>query len=243
MMRIATDVGGTFTDLVGLEEDSGRILQGKALTTPDDPSRGVLDALDRAGIDAAALARTTFFVHGGTTVINALLERKGVRTGFVTTAGFRDILAIGRGNRPDLYNLKARSPASFVPRHLCFEVDERMDATGAVRRPLDVQGLGPIADALAAAEVEAVAIMFLHAYCNPAHEAAAAAYLRERLPGVAVTPSHAVSRRWREYERGTTVALTAYVRPVMDRYLANLAAALRARAMTGRSTSCSPMPG
>ena len=233
MIRIATDVGGTFTDLVAIDDDTGRVIEGKALTTPADPSLGVLDALRQAGLDGAALGRADFFVHGGTTVINALLERKGVRTAFVTTAGFRDVLAIGRGNRPDLYNLRARSPASFVPRHLCFEVDERMDAAGRVRRPLSLAGLEVVARALAAADVEAVAIMFLHAYADPRHEAEAAAVLRARLPGVAVLASHEVSRRWREFERGTTVALSAYVQPVMARYLAGLEGAMRALGYAG----------
>ena len=130
MIRIATDVGGTFTDLVAIDEESGRVIQGKALTTPADPAQGVLNALVLAGLEGDVLTRAGFFVHGGTTVINALLQRKGARTAFVTTAGFRDVLLIGRGNRPDLYNLRARSPTSFIPRSLCFEVDERIEFLG-----------------------------------------------------------------------------------------------------------------
>jgi N-methylhydantoinase A len=233
MIRIATDVGGTFTDLVAIDDATGRVIQAKALTTPADPSLGVLEALRQAGLDGAALASAGFFVHGGTTVINAILERKGVPTAFVTTAGFRDVLEIGRGNRPDLYNLRARSPASFIPRRLRFEVEERMDAAGQVLRPLCRDSLDRAGAAIAASGVQAVAIMFLHAYINPAHEKQAAAFLRERLPGIAVVASHDVSRRWREFERGSTVALTAYVQPMMDRYLANLADALRGRRYGG----------
>ncbi len=233
MIRIATDVGGTFTDLVAIDEESGRVIQGKALTTPADPAQGVLNALVQAGLEGDVLAQAGFFVHGGTTVINALLERKGARTAFVTTAGFRDVLLIGRGNRPDLYNLRARSPTSFVPRSLCFEVDERIESSGRIRTPLSLASLEAAAEAIAAAQVEAVAVMFLHSYANSVHEEQAVALLRERLPAVSIVASHEVSRRWREYERGTTTALTAYVQPVMARYLGNLAGAVRGRGYSG----------
>ena len=233
MIRIATDVGGTFTDLLAIDEESGRVMQAKALTTPADPAQGVLNALVQAGLEGEVLAQAGFFVHGGTTVINALLERKGVRTAFVTTAGFRDVLLIGRGNRPDLYNLGARSPKSFVPRSLCFEVDERIESSGRIRTPISLASLEAAVEAIAAAQVEAVAVMFLHSYANAVHEKQAAALLRERLPAVSIVASHEVSRRWREYERGTTAALTAYVQPVIARYLANLAGATRGRGYSG----------
>jgi len=128
MIRLATDVGGTFTDLVGYDEVTGALYSAKALTTPRDQSGGVLDTIAAAaGLDPT---RVGFFAHGGTTVINAITERKGVRTALVTTLGFRDVLEIGRGNRPDLYNLRFQSPKPFVPRHLRFEVRERLDAKG-----------------------------------------------------------------------------------------------------------------
>jgi N-methylhydantoinase A len=233
MIRIATDVGGTFTDLVAIDEESGRVIQGKALTTPADPAQGVLNALVLAGLEGDVLTRAGFFVHGGTTVINALLQRKGARTAFVTTAGFRDVLLIGRGNRPDLYNLRARSPTSFVPRSLCFEVDERIESSGRIRTPLSLASLEAAAEAIVAAQVEAVAVMFLHSYANSIHEERAAAFLRKCLPAASVVASHEVSRRWREYERGTTTALTADVQPVMARYLANLSDAMRGRGYSG----------
>ena len=233
MIRIATDVGGTFTDLVAIDEESGRVIQGKALTTPADPAQGVLNALVLAGLEGDVLTRAGFFVHGGTTVINALLQRKGARTAFVTTAGFRDVLLIGRGNRPDLYNLRARSPTSFIPRSLCFEVDERIESSGRIRTPLSLASLEAAAEAIVAAQVEAVAVMFLHSYANSVHEEQAAAFLRKCLPAASVVASHEVSRRWREYERGTTTALTAYVQPVMARYLANLSDAMRGRGYSG----------
>jgi len=227
MTRVATDAGGTFTDLVGFDERTGAIFVGKALTTPHDPSQGVIETLRQSGETGLAPADISMFVHGGTTVINAIAERKGVRTALVTTRGFRDVIAIGRGNRPDLYNLHAQPAEPFVPRNLRFEVGERMDAKGHVRTQLSLADLDTVADALAAAKVEAVAVVFLHSYINPAHEVAAAARLRARLPGVAVAASHEISRQWREYERSTTTVLSAYVEPIMTHYLTNLVRALR----------------
>jgi N-methylhydantoinase A len=199
VIKVATDAGGTFTDLVAFEEASNTIYVGKALTTPADPSQGVIDSIGQARDAQMAPDRVSFFVHGGTTVINAITERKGVRTAIVTTAGFRDVIAIGRGNRPDLYNLHSKMPESFVPRYLRFEVAERIDAKGGVRTPLAVTTVDAVAKAMADAGVEAIAVVFLHAYINPAHEIAAAARLRALLPHVAVTASHEISRQWREY--------------------------------------------
>ena len=232
MIRIATDAGGTFTDLVGFDEATGRIVLGKALTTPKDPSLGVLDTLSQAMADDVAASAIGFFVHGGTTVINAITERKGVPTALLTTRGFRDVLAIGRGNRPDLYNLQATPPPAFVQRHLRFEANERIDAHGAVRVPLDMADVEAVAVLLAASGVAAVAVAFLHGYANPAHEIQAAELLRARLPGVSVVASHEVSRQWREYERTNTAVLSAYVQPIVSRYLNNLGAALRQEGVT-----------
>jgi N-methylhydantoinase A len=226
MIKVATDAGGTFTDLVAFEEASGQIYVGKALTTPKDPSQGVVHSIAQSRETGLVTGAISFFVHGGTTVINAITERKGVRTALVTTEGFRDVIAIGRGNRPDLYNLHSTPPEPFVPRHLRFEVVERVDARGGVRVPLSMSSVEAVANTIASAGVEAVAVAFLHAYINPAHEMAAAERLRALLPGVAVTASHEISRQWREYERSNTAVLSAYVQPVMARYLANLSGAL-----------------
>ena len=226
-MHLATDVGGTFTDLILFDGESGRITTTKVLTTPADPSLGVMQAIAKAcrcdGLEPAAVQR---FVHGGTTVINAITERSGVRTALVTTAGFRDVLEIGRGNRPDLYNLHAISPPPFVPRHLRFEVRERVDAHGAVVTPLQVSDVSAVVEACRRERVEAIAIVFLHSYRRPDHEAECAALLRSALPGTAVCASYELSRRWREYERCNTAVLNAYVMPVMQRYLARLGASL-----------------
>ena len=232
MIKVATDAGGTFTDLVAFDETSGKIYLGKALTTPKDPSQGVIDFIIQSCDTGLSTAEVSFFVHGGTTVINAITERKGVRTAIVTTQGFRDVIAIGRGNRPDLYNLHSKSPEPFVPRHLRFEAAERIDARGQVRTPLSRDSIDAVAKLIEAAGVEAVAVVFLHAYINPTHEAVAAARLRDLLPSVAVTVSHEISRQWREYERSNTTVLSAYVKPIIERYLRNLGNALNGAGLT-----------
>jgi len=227
MIRLATDVGGTFTDLVGYDERTGELFTAKSLTTTDDQSRGVLDAIAQAEGQGGLRTRdVTFFAHGGTTVINAITERKGVKTALVTTAGFRDVLEIGRGNRPDLYNLQFHSPEPFVPRHLRFEISERLDARGNVLTPIDLDGLKPIIRYCLEQKVEAVAILFLHSYVNPEHEIACARALAKALPDVTICASHDVSRQWREYERSNTVVLNAYVQPIIRRYFERLEAAL-----------------
>jgi N-methylhydantoinase A len=233
MTRVATDAGGTFTDLVAFDERTGVITVGKALTTPQDPSLGVVDTIRQAADGGLVPESVTFFVHGGTTVINAITERKGAKTALVTTRGFRDVLAIGRGNRPDLYNLHSEPSAPFVPRDLRFEVTERLDARGRVRIPIRLEEIDGIAVELAQTDVAAVAVVFLHAYANPDHERQAAERLRAGLPGVAVTASHEVSRQWREYERSNTTVLSAYVHPIMARYLANVD-----RALTSERLAC-----
>lgn len=232
MIKVATDAGGTFTDLVAFDETSGKIYLGKALTTPKDPSQGVINSIIQSCDTGLSTAEVSFFVHGGTTVINAITERKGVRTAIVTTQGFRDVIAIGRGNRPDLYNLHSKSPEPFVPRHLRFEAAERIDARGQVRTPLSRDSIDAVAKLIEAAGVEAVAVVFLHAYINPTHEAVAAARLRDLLPSVAVTVSHEISRQWREYERSNTTVLSAYVKPIIERYLRNLGNALNGAGLT-----------
>ena len=223
MGRLATDIGGTFTDLVYFDEETGALSVAKSLSTPDDLTRGVLDTIDQAALDADAV---DYFVHGGTTVINAITERTGAKTALVTTEGFRDVLEIARGNRPDLYNLRYRKEVPFVPRRLRFEVRERVDAKGRVRVPLHLEDLDRVVEVCRAQEVEAIAIQFLHSYAAPAHEEETAAYLRERLNGVAITASHEITREWREYERANTAVLNAYVQPIVQRYFDTLEAGI-----------------
>jgi N-methylhydantoinase A len=221
-IRVAIDIGGTFTDLVACAA-SGPAVRAKADTTAAGLDKGVLTALDRSGVDPDQIST---LVHGTTVVINAVTERSGVPTALVTTRGFRDVLLIGRANRPDLYNLAYRKPEPFVPRRWCFEVTERLSHLGEVISPLNEQELLAVAAQLARSPVRAVAICFLHAWRDPRHEQRAASVLRRRLPGVAVVASHQVSGEWREYERASTTVLSAYVQPVVTRYLGRLAAAL-----------------
>ena len=218
-IRLATDIGGTFTDSVAFDEDSGRVELGKASSTPKDLAQGILDAVAASPV---ALDEVSYFVHGCTVVINAVTERAGAKTALVTTAGFRDVLEIGRGNRPDMYNLRFQKPIPFVPRHLRFEVRERVNRRGEVLTPLHLDDLAPIVERCRAEGVAAVAICFLHSYAHPEHEQQVAAALAGQLPGVAVTASSDITQEWREYERTSTVVLNAYVMPIVQQYLDRL---------------------
>ena len=223
-MRLATDIGGTFTDLVYLDEKTGTVGLAKASSTPPTFGDGIMDALKKSGVAAEAVEQ---FVHGTTVVINALMERTGARTAIVTSEGFRDVLEIGRANRPDIYNLRFRKQPPFVPRHLRFEVPERMNYKGEVVTPLESDAVAELAGRLKAEGVEAVAVSFLHSYANPGHEEMAAAVLRSHLPGVKVTTASGLTREWREYERTSTAVLNAFVQPVATAYLRSLTRDLR----------------
>ncbi len=219
MQRVAVDIGGTFTDLVCLDEDTGAVRDDKAHTTPENFALGVLNTVNKAGI---SLEDVTYFVHGTTVVINAVTERNGARTALVTTRGFRDVLEIGRANRPDLYNFYCRKPVPYVPRKYRFEVDERLNRFGEVLRPLDVEGIRLVAQRCRAAGIEAVAVCLIHSYTNPAHEREVGRVLCEELPGVQITLSSDLIKEWREYERTSTTVLNAYVKPAAQRYLDTL---------------------
>ena len=234
-VRAATDVGGTFTDLVyyEIDEESGAIQSlgsEKAHTTPPDFEKGVLDTLDRAGLDAAAI---DFFAHGTTVVINALTERKGARTGLITTHGFRDVLEIARGDRPDFFNLRYRKPEPFVPRYLRREIRGRMSCRGEVLSELRLDDLPPVIEDFKEAGVAAIAICLLHAYANPVHEQEVSQRVRELWPEVECVASHQLTQEWREYERSNTTVLCAYVRPGVGKYLADVEKALKTRGFSG----------
>lgn len=226
--RLGIDIGGTFTD-VALVGDDGVVVVAKVPSTPDDYSRGVLDgvaaALARAG-RAASDARE--IVHGTTVATNALLQRRGPRTGLLTTAGFRDLLEIRRMRMPRLYDLSWEKPPPLVERALRLEVDERLDHTGAVIRPLDEAGAAAAIDALVAQGAQSVAVCLLHSYANPAHEARLGELLRQRAPHVHASLSHEVLPRIQEYERTSTTVIDAYVGPVVGRYLEEMEAGLAA---------------
>lgn len=230
--RVATDVGGTFTDLVAFEtaaDGTMRIITAKSDTTPPDFETGVLNVLAKGGIDPSEV---DFLAHGTTVVINALTERKGVKVGLITTEGFRDTLEIARGNRPDFFNLHYEKPEPFVPRHLRAEVPGRMTYMGEERAALDLSGVPAILDGFRAEGVQAVAISLLHSYANTAHEEALLAEVARLWPEVSVVASHQITREWREYERSNTAVLSAYVQPVAARYLGKLDDGLKAQGFT-----------
>ena len=219
---LGVDIGGTFTDLV-LADSVGRTRIGKVLTTPDDPAvgvlRGVEQLLGEAGVGAERLAHA---VHATTLITNAIIERKGARTGLLTTRGFRDLLEIGREIKYDMYDLFLERPEPLVPRHSRLEVDERIDVDGQVVTPLHSGEAVAAVERLVATGVEAVAVCFLHAYVNPEHELRVGQALAERFPDLAVTLSCEVAREIREYERCSTAAANAYVQPLAGRYLERL---------------------
>ncbi len=233
MYRIATDIGGTFTDIAYCEHDPsdgtiGMVRGWKTDTMPQDLTQGVMNAVAGVGLSPREIG---FFAHGTTVVINTLTERKGALTGLITTKGFRDVLEIARGNRPDLFNFRFRKPPPFVPRYLRREVDERADHKSAIVRPVDLSALAEIIDDFRKTGVEAIAVSFLHAYANPANEIAAVEHIRRLWPGVPIVASHQTTREWREYERTNTSVLSAYVMPVVDRYLGALERRLAAGGM------------
>ena len=232
--RVATDVGGTFTDLVCFETDTdtgkSRVITAKSDTTPPNFETGVLKVLEKGAVDPASV---DFLAHGTTVVINALTERKGVKVGLITTEGFRDTLEIARGNRPDFFNLHYEKPEPFVSRHLRKELPGRMTYTGEERTPLDLSGLPEILDGFRQEGVQAVAISFLHSYANTAHEIATLAEVQRLWPEISVVSSHQITREWREYERTNTAVLSAYIQPVAARYLQNLDAGLKSRGFKG----------
>lgn len=232
--RVATDVGGTFTDLVYFETDRATGAQtvrtAKPDSTPPAFEQGVLAVLEKAGVDVTEL---DFLAHGTTVVINALTERKGAKVGLITTKGFRAVLEIGRGNRPDFFNLKYVKPEPFVPRHLRRELPGRIDFRGGEQAAMDLSALPAILDDFRAEGVGAVAICFIHAYANPAHEEVALAEVRRLWPGVTAVASHQITREWREYERSSTTILSAYVQPAAQSYLERLETGLRAEGYAG----------
>src|SRR3954447_13961505 len=230
MYRIGIDVGGTFTDLVAVDE-GGLTTLAKVPSTPEDPSLGVLDGLTalahRVGLDRGALLRQTDrIVHGTTVATNALLEHKGARLGLLTTEGHRDIVEMREGLKDDRYNLRMPPPEQLVPRHLRLGVRERVRADGRIETPLDPASLDPAIEALRHAQVEAVAVCYLHAYRDPVHERATRDALCRALPDVYVSLSSEVLPQIKEFERVSTTIVNAYVGPVLSRYLARLEARL-----------------
>ena len=228
--RLAIDIGGTFTDLVALDERTGELVLGKALTTPGNFADGVLETIQKSGLRPAEIAQ---FVHGTTVVINALTERQGAQVALLTTRGFRDVLEIQRANRTDMYNLFYRKPEPFVPRRFRFGIDERLNHRGDVLRPLQEADVASAVRACQEAGVEAIAVCYLHAYARPDHERRTREIIESLAPEIAVTLSHEITQEWREYERTNTAVMNAYVTPATTRYLATLDSRLSEQGLKG----------
>ncbi|MDA1097928.1 MAG: hydantoinase/oxoprolinase family protein [Proteobacteria bacterium] len=237
MYRIGIDVGGTFTDLVAID-DSGQVTLGKVPSTPADQSRGVMDGLTQVaatlGLDLAALlAGTERIVHGTTVATNALLERKGAKVGLLTTEGHRDVLEMREGLKPERYNLRLARPRALVPRRLCLGVRERIKADGRIAIPLDRASLDKAIRVLKREKVTSIAVCYLHAYRDNRHEEATRAALIQALPKVHVCLSSEVLPQIKEYERVSTTVVNAYVAPVLAGYFSQLEQALEAAGYDG----------
>ncbi len=228
MIRVATDIGGTFTDLVYVTSD-GAVNTAKSHTTPGQFEQGVMDVIAASHISPGEFVS---FVHGTTIVINAITEKKGAKTALITSAGFRDVLEIGRGNRPDYFNLEYEKPKPFVTRYLRRDLPGRINYKGVETTPLDLSGLPAILADFKAEGVEAVAICLLNSYANSAHEEATLSRVKELWPEVSVVASYQITREWREYERTNTTVMSAYVQPITHRYLDDLTGRLVEAGMT-----------
>lgn len=228
---IAVDVGGTFTDLVAINLEDNSVRLAKVPSTPPMFFDGVIAAVSEITTDFAEVA---LFLHGTTAHLNAFLERKGAHSALLTTRGFADVYAMRRGARPQAYDLHFQNASPLIRRRDIFEVRERIDAQGRVLQPLDEGELDSILATLRARNIRSVAVCFLHSYSNPEHEERTANYLRAKAPELFVTPSTEVCREWREYERTSTVAMNAYLAPILGNYLRGLRTALRERGFRQR---------
>ncbi|BDZ39988.1 hydantoinase/oxoprolinase family protein [Microbacterium suwonense] len=233
-LRIGVDTGGTFTDICAFDEETARVHVRKVSSTPDDPGRaivqGVEEILDQIG--GREISEVGYFAHGTTVGTNALLTGRGAVTGLITTRGFRDLLELGRGRRPSMYDPQADKPAPQVPRHLRKEVAERVRHTGAVETPLDEDDVRRAVRELRAEGVQSIAVCLLYSYLNPDHERRIGEIIAEEMPGVYVSLSSDVLPEFREFERLSTVVTNSYVGPVVANYLARLRAVLADRGLT-----------
>lgn len=229
--RISVDVGGTFTDVVRLDPDTGVLRFEKVPTTPESPKKGVLNAFYKVD---APIDEVVTFNHGSTLGLNSLLTRTGAKIAVIGTEGFRDVFLLGRAGSRVMYDITFRKPTPLVRRRDTFEVTERTLYDGTVRTPLDRESAARIAAQIAAGGYEGVAVGFLHSYANPANELAMGEVLREIVPEIEVTLSHQLSREYREYERTSTAVLDAYIKPIMRRYLTDLSEDLHAADFDGQ---------
>ena len=219
MIFVAVDIGGTFTDLIGFDDQAGVFMQAKSLTTPAELVQGIVNCIRESGVKVGAIDE---LIHGSTIAINTLIERKGARTGLLVTRGTRDVYIIGRGNRPEAYNLLFHRHKPLVSRRMTREVAERILATGEVERSLKKAIVADACKALKADGIEAVAVCFLHAYANPEHERTAGAMIRKAMPDVYLSLSHEILREYREFERMSTTVVNAYIGPKVRRYVGEI---------------------
>ncbi|MBC3193710.1 hydantoinase/oxoprolinase family protein [Pseudonocardia sp. C8] len=232
-LRIGVDTGGTFTDVSALDETTGRMHVCKVPSSPDDPGRAIQDGVSRIldQIGGSELGDVTYFAHGTTVGTNALLTGRGADTGLITTRGFKDLLELGRGRRPSLYDLQADKATALASRDRRHELDERVRHDGRVERAVDVEQVREIAARLRGQNVDAVAVCLLYSFVRPEHEELVRQVLAEELPDVYVSISSAVLPEFREYERLSTVVVNAYIGPVVSRYLAKLRISLAERGL------------
>src|SRR5712691_7052333 len=229
-LRLAADIGGTFTDIAVFDDRSGKLTFGKALSTPNHLVDGITAAVEKAG---SSYRSAGLFLHGSTIAVNTILERTGARTALVITEGFRDIYEIGRINRPDAYNLFFRKHEPLVERALRFEAKERVLADGEIDIALDESEIAALGARLDALGIEATAILFLNCYRNADHEARAKALLEANHPATFVSASHELSQEYREFERCSTVVANAYIGPKVRRYLGEIDRHIRAAGFGG----------
>ena len=224
-IRLAADIGGTFTDVAAFNPKNGELKFGKTLSTPASLIDGIATGVAKAG---TSFPEAEIFLHGSTVAINTMLERTGAKTALLITEGFRDIYEIGRVNRPDAYNLFFQKHQPLVERALRFEVNERLYAEGEIYKPLDEERVHQICAFIREEGIEAVAILLLHCYANPAHELRVKEIVEEELPSAFVSTSHELSREYREFERCSTVVANAYIGPKVQNYIAGIKTRLQA---------------
>lgn len=225
MTLLAVDIGGTFTDLMAYDENSRSFYQAKSLSTPSDLAQGIIDCIQKSQLSVAGAQD---LIHGTTQAINTLIERKGAKTALLVTKGTRDVYTIGRGNRPESYNLMFHRHRTLVPRRRTYEVNERMLAGGTIRDPLDAAQVKEICGKLKEDKVDAIAVCFLHAYSNPQHEREVGDILARELPDCYISLSHEILREYREFERTSTTVVNAYIGPRMSGYVNQLETRLKA---------------
>ena len=232
--RLGIDSGGTFTDVVLFDDRKKTLHIAKTPSTPANPAIGVINGIKKivsqVGIQPGEIAS---LVHGTTVATNALLEYKGIRTALILTEGFKDILSIGRQDRPKLYDYFEKRPEPFIPRHLRFEVSERTLYTGEIFRALDEKKILSIIEELKKKEIKGIAVCLLHSYANPTHEKRIKEIFKEQYPEAVVSTSHEILPEFREYERMSTTVINTYVMPIIDRYLQDLQRMMLEEGLTG----------